>query len=417
MSDVAMRIAGDDSRGMTRRFNFTMKSLEGVKASGDKGRAWVYDTHIRNLAYMVTSTGARSFYVIYKFEGLPYRYRLGDETLSIDQARKLAREAMVKVANGINPQAEKRSVRSEITFGQLFGLYMEKHAKVHNRTWREDQQKYDLHLKPWAIKKFKNITRQDVADLHTKIGAGEDGSPGAANRTLSLISSMFNRAGALANYNGPNPATGIRRFPEHKRERFLSGDELSRFAKALKAEGPEWVDFFTLLLYTGVRVGNMKAAEWTEFDLKAKTWTIAAAKFKTNKPMTVALADEAVAILKRRLRDCEKDETGNPVSPYVFSARGVTGRLVEYRKCFERIKATAKLSNLRTHDLRRTLGSWQAAAGASLPIIGKSLGHTQQSTTAIYARLNIDPVRASVSTAVAAMVKASTPKRKPRPKK
>ena len=57
------------------------------------------------------------------------------------------------------------------------------------------------------------------------------------------------------------------------------------------------------------------------------------------------------------------------------------------------------------HDLRRTLGSWQAKTGASLSIIGKSLNHKNVATTAIYARLDLDPVRESVNTAEAAGAK------------
>jgi len=62
---------------------------------------------------------------------------------------------------------------------------------------------------------------------------------------------------------------------------------------------------------------------------------------------------------------------------------------------------------LRIHDLRRTLGSWQARQGASLTIIGKSLGHKSQQATQIYSRLDLDPVRQSVDRATAAIVRAS----------
>ena len=78
------------------------------------------------------------------------------------------------------------------------------------------------------------------------------------------------------------------------------------------------------------------------------------------------------------------------------------------RKAWLRVLKRSGLSNLRMHDLRRSLGSWQAITGASLPIIGKSLGHTDQSATAIYARLTVDPVRASVNKATVAMMKAGT---------
>jgi len=74
------------------------------------------------------------------------------------------------------------------------------------------------------------------------------------------------------------------------------------------------------------------------------------------------------------------------------------------------------LKDLKIHDLRRTLGSWQAAAGVSLPIIGKSLGHRTTTATAIYARMNLDPVRESVSAAVTAMMTAGKKKPKKGPK-
>jgi integrase len=62
------------------------------------------------------------------------------------------------------------------------------------------------------------------------------------------------------------------------------------------------------------------------------------------------------------------------------------------------------------HDLRRTLGSWQARTGASLAIIGKSLNHKSPQATAIYARLDLDPVRQSVNTATSAMLEAGAMK-------
>lgn len=73
---------------------------------------------------------------------------------------------------------------------------------------------------------------------------------------------------------------------------------------------------------------------------------------------------------------------------------------------------SARMANLRIHDLRRTLGSWQAKTGASMAIIGKSLNHKNQATTAIYARLDLDPVRQSVNTATTAMMEAGGMKEK-----
>ena len=89
-----------------------------------------------------------------------------------------------------------------------------------------------------------------------------------------------------------------------------------------------------------------------------------------------------------------------------FPVRAGPGHLAEPKKGWQRILARAAIADLRIHDLRRTLGSWQAKQGASLAIIGKSLSHKNQNTTAIYARLDLDPVRDSVNTATTAMMAA-----------
>jgi integrase len=92
---------------------------------------------------------------------------------------------------------------------------------------------------------------------------------------------------------------------------------------------------------------------------------------------------------------------------FVFPGTGNSGHLAEPKKGWQRVLSHADLTDLRIHDLRRTLGSWQAKTGASLVIIGKSLNHRNQNTTAIYARLDLDPVRNSVNTATSAMLEAA----------
>ena len=94
----------------------------------------------------------------------------------------------------------------------------------------------------------------------------------------------------------------------------------------------------------------------------------------------------------------------------MFPGRGKTGHLVEPKAAWRALLRRGGLSGVRLHDLRRTFGSWQALTGASLPVIGKSLGHTQPSTTSIYARLTIEPVRESVTKATRAMFGAANGK-------
>jgi integrase len=395
MVATALRIGGKSDRVLPRKFAFTVQSLKSLTVPPGKDRVWVYDNRTPHLAYMLTGSGASSFYWYGKLDGAPVRHRIEGGGISIEQARNECHKLTAGRASGINFHTARKQARAETTFKAMFDWYIEHHSKVYNRTWKEDQDKYDLHLAGWGSRRFGSITTDDVSRLHAKIGAK---SPGAANRVLSLVSSIYNRA-RIKGFNGTNPAKGIRKFTEHTRERFLQGDEIPRFFAALKKVSQDWQDVFSLCLFTGARRNNVQTMQWGELDLDAAVWVIPAEKFKTGRALTVPLDPNAVKILQRRRQAGGAD--------YVFPGTGKKRYLAEPKKAWAKVCEAGKLDNLRIHDLRRTLGSWQAATGSSLPIIGKSLGHSQQQTTMIYARLALDPVRKSVGTAVTAMMKAS----------
>ena len=65
-------------------------------------------------------------------------------------------------------------------------------------------------------------------------------------------------------------------------------------------------------------------------------------------------------------------------------------------KTWSRVRNRAGLLEVRLHDLRHTFAS--IGAGASIPIIGKLLGHSQPTTTARYSHLAYDPVRHAADT-------------------
>jgi integrase len=94
-------------------------------------------------------------------------------------------------------------------------------------------------------------------------------------------------------------------------------------------------------------------------------------------------------------------------SPYVFPAFKGDGHLIDPRKSWNRILTAAKIDNLHMHDLRRTQGSWQAAMGISMAIIGKTLGHADLKSTQVYARLQLDPVKDAVGKTATAFLDAA----------
>lgn len=93
---------------------------------------------------------------------------------------------------------------------------------------------------------------------------------------------------------------------------------------------------------------------------------------------------------------------------FVFSSeRSASGHITDFSSAWRRLLKTTEMENLIPHDLRRTNGSWQARIGSSQLLIGKSLAHRTTEATEIYARLDLDPVRASVETATSAMLDAA----------
>jgi integrase len=434
---------------MSNRFKFTKTAIAALPIPAPGKRDTFYDTDVQKLALRITDTGTRTFYVIKRAGVEMVWLKLGGfPDMTPEQARKEAEKALGAFAHGKNPAAARRALKQEPTFADLFSDYLERHAKLRKRTWREDEQKFrDYLADPIGKKKISRITRQDLGAIHASIT--RTGHPTVANRVKDLYSSVFGRAieWGLMDHN---PAKGIRDNSEKSRERFLQPNELPRFFAALSAEPNETIrDFVLIALLTGARRANVQTMRWRDVDLDTGVWRIPMTK--SGQPQNVPLTPEAVEVLRIR-RSAAADD-----AEYVFASHGARGHLQEPRRAWHRIldrdelaqltsrieagahkfetiaeetlyqtlaraRLTAKklklntdgtrMTDLRIHDLRRTMGSWQARTGASLIIIRKSLGHKSQQATAIYSRLDLDPVRQAMQTATAAMMAAGgmTPK-------
>lgn len=379
------------------RLRFSKTRLAGLPVP-DKGRAYHYDTEVPGLCLCVTSAGTMSYYS-YRWVGRPVRVRIGRfPDVSVEAARKQAAEINAAVARGEDPQAERVAIRGEPTIGVAFEHWLNSYAKHHKKDGgRRNERQYGRHLKPWRNRKLSEITRRQVEAWHLRIG--EKNGKVQANRVLQFLSSLFNRARGLG-FEGANPTHGVKRFREVARDRFLQPDELPRFLAAVAEEPSEvFRDFFMLCLFTGGRRSNVASMQWADISLETATWRIPASSFKTGEPTSVPLSEPALAILRRR-------EATRGDCPWVLpSKRCDAEHITEPKRPWKGICERAKLEDLTIHDLRRTLGSWQAAGGATMAVIGKSLGHRDGSAaTKIYARMNLDAVRESVDKATAAML-------------
>ncbi|MGB2938511.1 MAG: tyrosine-type recombinase/integrase [Phycisphaerae bacterium] len=381
-------------RKRAKRMNFTKASIAALPAPVS-GRTYAYDLKAPGLGVYVTPAGCKTFFRGGRINGRCERIKIGRfPGISVEQARTEAQKLTGQVAQGLNPQDRKRAAREEMTFCNLFALYMETHAKVHKKSWKQDQGQYDRYLKPLAGRKVSAITQADLERLHVRIGR-EHGHY-SANRALALVRAVFARYAKTLT----NPAKGIEWFPEDSRDRFLQPDELPAFFKALATEPVSaWRDFFWLLLLTGARRSNVQAMRWADLDLDRGEWRIPGEESKNGEPLPTVLSDLAVETLRRRQ---EENGTGE----YVFPSTNKTGHVTEPKRAWKVLLDRAGLEGVRMHDLRRTLASWQARGGVSLGIIGRTLGHKSLAATQIYARLDLAPVRDAVEDATHAMLEA-----------
>ncbi len=389
--------------------HLTKRTIEALKPKAH--RYFVIDDKQRGLAVAVQPSGAKAFYLYRRIDGRPRQVHIGPfPDITVEQARAKADTWNGQVAEGKNPIVERRRERkNRWKLGDIWEDYRTKQLEPKSTapSLAEDKRRYSKHLETWATWSLDEIEPGEVAGLHAKIGKD---SPVEANRVIQLLKRIINHGVRFMGWQGVNPCLHIKRFPEQSRERFLDGAELQRLFAVLsgkpvladpkKPDGDvlsvdaDVIDFLKLALLTGARRNNVLKMRWDDLDLDKGLWRIPSRVSKNKQPMTVILPPAAVTILQGRTRlDGVED---------VF--RRANGKFPYVVKQWSLIRKAAGLKDVRMHDLRRTLGSWAAGTGASLPIIGKALGHRTPSSTAIYSRLDVDPVRRAVEIATSAML-------------
>jgi integrase len=359
----------------------------------DTGQIFLRDADIPGFGVRLTKSG-KTFILEKRIHGQMRRITIGAYgPLTLEKARERAIGLTHDIIQGRDPAQARQEKRQEPTWGELSALYLERHGPRKRTAWN-DRNMLNCYFEGWVHRRLSSLTRKDVALLHGQLG---EKAPYAANRVVALVRKMFNLARLWGVYTSDNPATGIESFPEEKRDRFVQPHELPKLFEALHAEPNPYVKTALLVaLLTGARRGEVLAMRWADVDLRQAIWRIP--DTKARRPHWLPLPQPAVTLLQALPQVYD--------NPYVFPGRDARGHLVNISKAWARIRTHAGLADVRIHDLRRTLGSWLAASGASLPLIGKALNHSQVSTTAIYARLSLDPVRTALENNAQRMLSA-----------
>lgn len=346
----------------------------------------VWDDEVSGLGVRVTKTGVKAFVVDYTTRvGRRRRLTIGRYgVLTVDQARAEAKKVLGSVVVGADPLEEKRLSRSEDTVKEFIKEYLA-YVKGYKKpaSLRADTYALDKMVEPkLGSHKLSAVTREDVARLHREY---ED-HPAQANRMLATFRHLYTTAAAWGRVpQGFNPCQHVTKYKENKRETYLTGEQVTRLGKvldSLEAEHPYKVRAVRLLLLTGCRMNEILTLAWDDVDLEHGVIRLKDAKAG---PRDVPLGRAAVALLK----SCERD------SNWVIPSRSIKGRHLVNLSMFwhNEVITMAKLTGVRIHDLRHTVGSAGADAGLSTLMISKILGHKQVSTAERYSHVSRGPVQ------------------------
>ena len=339
----------------------------------------------------VWPSGRKTWAIRYHVGRRVRRLTLGPyTTLSLADARELAREKQRVVLRGGDPAEEKVQRRKAKTVGELAELYIAKHAKPKKRSWKQDDWLLSAEVLPkWKHRAASGITRADVRERVTDVF--DDGRAILANRLRALLHKMFSFAVAH-DIVEVNPVTNTERpGAEQQRDRVLSSDEIRTLWAALEKQPLEMRAVFQLRLLTAQRGGEVVNMRWSDLDLDGAMWTIPAEHAKNKLAHRVPLSTAALKILEDIKATVEAERlarevrTGKPAPKPVFVLEGARGARQRREAA-----STFDLTDFRGHDLRRTAASMMTSAGVSRLVVSKVLNHVERGVTAVYDRHSYD---------------------------
>jgi len=423
------------------REKITKRTVEAIRSGPSDVFLW--DNELRGFGCKVTPKGNRIYVLQYSRNNRDHRVTIGRHGVDItaEQARQEARRLRGIIAAGENPAPDPAREGEAVTVAELGERYMSEHAMPHKKPSgvAQDRRNLDNHIVPLIGNlRVSEVEREHIARVMREVAAGKTakdektrhqgrrivrGGEIVANRVKALLSKIF----ALAEDwkmrpAGSNPCRSIKRYGEHKVERFLSTDELGRLGAALVAAeqgtlphidedlkhpnsiepvkavnrkqeslpieiNPPAIAALRLLLFTGCRLGEILNLKWQHVDLERRLFRLPDSKTGAK---VVYLSEPALTVLSAIPR--------KQSNPYVIVGSHPGKPLRTIRRPWDRICSAAKLEHLRLHDLRHSFASIGAAGGLSLPMIGALLGHSQPATTARYAHLNGTPLHEAVDT-------------------
>ncbi|MBB3170166.1 tyrosine-type recombinase/integrase [Simiduia aestuariiviva] len=385
---------------MSETHNFTKALLDELQPIPGKTRSYFYDKRINGLCLSITPKGTKSFLVYRKVEGKPVRVTLGRyPDMKIEQARKLAMDALSSMAGGTNLIEEKRAARSEgVTLSEAMADYLRVRGHTLSpNTISNYKTVLDRHLANWANKPLNYITRDRVARHHRTLS---ETSESAANKSMRVLRALFNFAnGQYEDRHGrglfpDNPVSRLTHTrswnKETRRDNKIKNSQLASWFQAIESLYHREdlfthvaADYLQFVLLTGLRRREAAGLNVGDLDFRDKTFTVH--KTKNGHPLTLPMSDNVLAILKRRAE--------NTSGEMVFESSGSSGQINDPRRIIDYIREASGV-HFTIHDLRRTFISIAESLDIPAYALKRLVNHsTGGDVTAGYIIMDVERLR------------------------
>ncbi len=398
---------------MTKKQKLLKRVLDAAECLPDRDYL-IWDTELKGFRVRVRKTGRKTFELFYRAGHRQRLLVIGDfGPFTVDQAREVAKDAKRDAEKGGDPQHEKKTRRDAPTIADLIPLYLTEGRidKPNKResSWATDERDLRCHVKP-LLGRFApgELTRTDVARWQADVIKGKTarveklgfrrksvvkGGRCVAGRATRTLAAMLNWA-VKREIIAKNPAAGIEKPADRKRERFLTDTEAVNLFDTLTdlelcgEMSEQHADLFRLIALTGARLAEIRDLAWTEIDRERRMIVLQPDRHKAGRTgkKVINLNAPAMEIIERRANE----------TAWVFPKAAPFEGPIETPRRFWRLLITrAACPGLRIHDLRHTFASLLIKEGHGLSFVQKALGHSRPEVTARYAHLRDDATKAA----------------------
>ena len=373
------------------KLSITNEFLKRIKPPTTKPKEQYFDIDLNGFMLEVKSTGAKTYYYRYRENSKQKMQRIGTtDELTLEDAKKSYYELKENIAKQSIAQPQEPQI-NPITFQEFYDTHYLPHIHTHIKSYETNISVFKNHiLSHLANTPMKDLKKNQVMHYHSSMVKDKGLAPATANKFLVFLSNAYHLSHQFELLPSDiNPCKGVKEFElNNQRQIFLTNTQAKRLLKYVQQSPNKHLEFIIpMLLLSGARKREVLDAQWSDFDMLNKLWTIPITKNGKKRILPIT------APLKELLETIPKQ------SKYLFASPKTKKPYVSIFVSWNTARIKAGLPEVRIHDLRHTYASALVNSKCSLYEVQMLLGHSTAKMTQRYAHLSNDALMSAASCA------------------